>query len=234
MFANIFSDWRKDLKQYYIKLLLFLAPFIIISSLIHYPVQLFSDQLGIVLWFSLFLIQIMAIDFVFVLGFYKVKYLTENNAASPGIFLEISVEFFQLLKMVFKKVVITYSLLYVFFIGLYFMVKWYIAYPLYIFDKSGDPFDKSEKMVKGRGPQIFAILFLGFVIPFILAIVGILQFQKLVVYVVYSQEMVVIWGHLISIIFYPLYVLLKFEVYKFLNENYKESREYPIQIPLSG
>lgn len=224
MIKSVLAELPQYLKKFYFKLLVFIAPFIIVAHVINYQLRIYNENFLIEL--LLIFTSALVIDFLILLGLIKIRNL-EDNSTNSNIMLSISVEINKILKIIFKKVITCYGLFYIFFIGLYFMVKWFLVYPIYVFENVDNPFPKSEKLVKYNSLMIFLLLFIGFVIYFF-GVASLVVISKQFNYWGFENSTVImVIGGFFSLIAYPIALILNYRVYVYLNDNYNENSDMP-------
>jgi len=225
MIQNIILKVSGKLKTIYLKLFIYMLPFILIVIPINFYLQTYKGNFFLKTLFIL--LDFLIIDFVFIIGLFKIKELIVSNDNNSNIFLEISVNIYNLLKIIVKKVILSYGLMYVFFIGLYFMIKWFLAYPIYIFENIDNPFPKSEKLVKNNSFKIFLLLLLMFIVPFIAFLLMFPFIKQFDYFGLNRRTVIIIIGGFLTIILFPIYILINYEAYTYLKENYIEIIDLP-------
>jgi len=226
MFKIIFKKSWEDTKTYYIRILLLLIPFHLGIQLYTYAFFIRSEIEIPLLRITLFYLTFLLLEFLFVVPLYLFKYLQQGNDGIFGnLFMEIGINFFQVFKIILKKLVVIWIGSFLLIIpGLYFSVKWFSVYPAYVFEQSDDPFFRSERLIKNRFFKVLLIVIIYWSLFLALSIPCYLYLRSTVV----ELQKSFFYLSLLSIpalISAPIHGILEYEVYSYLKTNYKETYE---------
>jgi len=111
--------------------------------------------------------------------------------------------------------------------GIYISIRWFLTYPIYVFEQAGDPFNRSEKLAKNHYFNIFSIMALFWI-------------SVLIVFLIITILSIIIMGVILDIepsikrnaflviisvlllLASPVHGILEYESYKWLKAHYKE------------
>ena len=107
------------------------------------------------------------------------------------------------------------------------MIKWFLAYPIYVFENLNNPFPKSEQLVRHNSFNIFFLLLLGFIIYFVTFVLLFLVLKQINYFGIERRTVAIIIAGFINILILPVYLIVNYTAYVFLKENYIENFDLP-------
>ena len=230
MLKSIFRDLVISVKVYYANILLVCIPFFAVVALVSIPIYYNFAVLkhNRLITLGVPLLNSTMFGMACVAGLYFVKELNGGENSFKKLIGQLKADLFSIAKVVIKKVIlIQLGLLFLFIPGIFFFIRWYLVYPIFVFEKSGNPFDRSMDLTKKSWGFIF-ILFLLF---FSLMMIGII-FGGLVrlLYLEFNAEATGEFSRVllavVSILFFlfitPLIILFDFHFYRYCLDKYKK------------
>lgn len=214
MFGTVLAGSWRNIRTYYIRILLIAAPIYLVNLLLVFAWISATDiLLNIIL---LFLI-ILGVGLSSMVPLYAIKYLLQkNNQIIKDMLFEIGISYFQIVRIILKKSVVIFIGFMLIIPGAYFSIKWFLAYPAFIIDRADNPFFTSAQFTKSYFFKVLIFLAIFYWSIDLTVLIG----TDLVVDQFTTR---LFCAAIVQLLAAPVRAALEYEVYYHLRANYKEA-----------
>lgn len=215
MFGTVLTGAWRNIKPYYIRILLIAAPFYLVHLLLLFAWVSASND--ILLNIILLFLMILGIGLSSMVPLYAIKYLLQkDNQIIKDMLIEIGISYFQIVRIVLKKSLVIFIGFMLIIPGAYFSIKWFLAYPAFIIDRADNPFFTSAQFTKSYFFKV--LLFLA------------IFYWSIDLTVFIATDLVadlfttrLLCAAIVQLLAAPVRAALEYEVYYHLRNNYKEA-----------